>query len=86
MKFNLSEIKAGDIVLRLLAGKVPVKLKVTAVTDSIINCGGGDGWNFSRLTGAEEDDYMEWGDQHGKTGSFLACPTCRKSQGACRCE
>lgn len=47
------DIKTGDTVTRLLAGVIPMELRVTAVTEDRIICGGG--WEFSRDTGVEID-------------------------------
>lgn len=49
MSQKLSEIKVGDIVTRIIAGSVPMVLKVTEV-DDFIHCGP---WKFSKETGAE---------------------------------
>ena len=43
----------GDTVTRLLAGKIPMELPVTDVTDSRIVCGW---WEFDRDTGIEIDE------------------------------
>ncbi len=48
-----SHIKVGDTVTRMLAGKIPMELKVTDVTDIAIICGW---WTFDRKTGVEIDD------------------------------
>ena len=63
------EPKVGDTVLRLLAGQVPMKLKVTEVTDTLIVTGGG--WTFDKATGAEIDEDLGWGPPPKMTGSFL---------------
>lgn len=49
-------IKAGDTVTRMLAGTIPMELKVTAITEDRIVCGD---WEFDRVTGHEIDDYIE---------------------------
>ena len=65
-------VKVGDVVTRMLAGTIPMKLKVTAVTDTLIECGSGDeGWAFDRKTGAEVDDFLNWGPPPKMTGSYL---------------
>lgn len=64
---NFADIKAGDQVERMLAGTVPMKLKVVEVTSDLIVCGGG--WTFSRRNGAEIDEDLGWNEQ--QTGSFL---------------
>jgi len=63
-----NDVKIGDTVTRMLAGTIPMKLKVTEVTDTLIVCGS---WSFDRATGVEEDADLEWGVQFGKTGSYL---------------
>jgi len=61
-------ITVGDKVTRSLAGSIPMHMRVTEVTDDLIVCGG---WTFSRTTGAEQDDDLQWGDAYGRTGSTL---------------
>lgn len=63
----LKSIKAGDQVVRLLAGEIPMTLRVTDVTDDIIACGS---WTFNRATGGEIDEDLGW-DGVSATGSFL---------------
>jgi hypothetical protein len=63
---NLTDVKVGDTVIRYLAGVIPVPLRVTKVTATLIHC---YEWSFDRRTGAEIDDALGWG-VHG-TGSFL---------------
>lgn len=53
MVVNFTTVKEGDEVLRLLAGKIPMKLKVTSITEERIICGP---WEFDRITGIEIDD------------------------------
>ncbi len=50
---DFQSVKPGDTVNRMLAGQIPMKLKVTDVTDTRIVCGG---WEFCRITGIEIDD------------------------------
>jgi hypothetical protein len=64
----MKNVKTGDTVMRILAGSIEMPLKVTAVTETIIECGD---WTFDRATGAEIDDVLEWGPAYGKTGSYL---------------
>ena len=49
-------VKKDDVVLRMLAGTIPMKLKVVEVTEDRIICGGG--WEFSRQSGYEIDEYI----------------------------
>lgn len=79
MKFG--DVKVGDTVKRMLAGEVPIELKVTAVDDTYIYCcppglewAKEDGWKFLRLNGVEVDEELGWGrieDGAYVTGSFL---------------
>lgn len=61
-------MKPGQTVRRMLAGCVPMDLVVTAVTPDRIICGD---WEFDRATGAEIDDYLDWGPSPKFTGSYL---------------
>ena len=68
---DLSQIRAGDVVTRLLGGS-PMDLKVTSVDEKLIYCGKpGVGWSFDRATGAEVDEEIGWGPQFGVIGSYL---------------
>jgi hypothetical protein len=62
-------VQPGDTVLRLLAGTIPMHLRVESVDDRLIHCSGG--WTFDRQTGVEEDPELGWGVSFGVTGSFL---------------
>jgi hypothetical protein len=64
-------VAVGQTVTRWLAGEIPLKLRVTAVTEDIINCGGESGWNFDRQTGAEIDEFLGWGAPPKMTGSYI---------------
>lgn len=66
---DFSHLKIGDTVTRMLAGKLPQKMVVAEVNESLITCGGG--WTFDRATGVEEDEYLQWGVKFGRTGSYL---------------
>lgn len=70
LKTRLHDIQVGDVVIRLLGG-TPMEMVVSSVNDDVISCGGADGWNFDRRTGAEIDDYLGWGPPPKITGSFL---------------
>jgi hypothetical protein len=68
---DLTQIRAGDVVSRLLGGH-PMGLKVTSVDENLIYCGKpGVGWSFDRVTGVEVDEEIGWGPQFGITGSYL---------------
>lgn len=58
----------GDEVVRWLGGTIPMRLKITAITDDRIVCGP---WEFDRVTGAEIDDELDWGPPPKMTGSYL---------------
>ncbi len=79
---DFSYVKVGDTITRMLAGTVPMKLKVSIVTDTLIISGLDEdsGWCFDRKTGAEVDKQLGWGirDKDGNlspTGSFLVHPS-----------
>jgi len=60
-------MKVGDKVTRLLAESIPMKLTITAIDEEFIHCGGG--WKFDKITGAEVDEFLGWGNE--RTGSYL---------------
>lgn len=64
-----ASVKVGDKLTRVLGGKVPMPVTVTAVTADRIVCGP---WTFSRLNGAELDDFLGWTEL--TTGSQLRPP------------
>lgn len=64
-------VKVGDRVVRMLAGSIPMELRVTDVTDKLILCGE---WTFDRQTGAEVDEYLGWGPPPAYTGSYIQVP------------
>ncbi len=63
---NFKQIKKGDVVTRLLAGAIPMQLKVSEVTETEIICGA---WKFDRETGAEIDEVLGW--NKFESGSIL---------------
>lgn len=65
-KEHLAALKVGDIVNRMLAGVVRVRIKVTAIDDLIHCCP----WTFHKETGCEVDSDLGW-DGVTVTGSFL---------------
>jgi hypothetical protein len=67
-KPDLSGVKPGDKVVRLIAEELPATLTVSEVTPREIICGD---WLFDRDTGLEIDSLLEWGPQYGKSGSRL---------------
>ena len=64
---KLEELQVGDTIIRMLAGIIPMEIKITEITDTEINCGE---WSFSRQTGGEIDEDLDW-DGVIKTGSYL---------------
>lgn len=71
---DFTHLKPGDLVIRKLAGKLPMTMIVREVTDTLIICDTKDcrgGWTFDRKTGIEEDEDLQWGVRWGRTGSFL---------------
>lgn len=67
-------MKIGDKVTRMLAGIVPMELTITDLTKDRIICGA---WEFDRATGAEIDDYLDFGPPPKITGSYLVFATIR---------
>lgn len=66
-KHTFHEIKTGDIVTRMLAGSVSMKLNVTKIDEAYIYCGD---WKFRRDNGGEVDEKIGW-DGVTITGSQL---------------
>lgn len=71
------DVPVGEIVTRMLAGSVPMQLRISRVTETSLFCKPPDApdfpdeWEFDKATGAEIDDYLQWGPKFGRTGSFL---------------
>jgi hypothetical protein len=63
---KFSDLQVGDVVTRMLAGEVPMELKVTKI-DGSIWC---NSWQFHKETGAEIDEDCGW-DGVNNTGSYL---------------
>lgn len=69
MSVKFKDAQVGDTVTRLISSaRVPMELKVTALTPDRIVCGA---WEFDRATGVEEDEELGWGVKFGVTGSYL---------------
>lgn len=66
---NFLNVKPGDIVQRVMAEEIPMRLEVELVTENLIVTKGG--WTFDRQTGIEEDPEIGWGIKFGITGSRL---------------
>lgn len=62
------EPMVGQYVTRLLAGSIPMTLRVTGITDDRILCGE---YEFDRKTGAEIGDFLGWGPPPKMTGSYI---------------
>ena len=65
---NLKYVRVGDTVRRQIADRPVMKLEVTRITDSVIECGP---FVFDRATGAEIDEALHWGPAYGQTGSMI---------------
>ena len=65
---GFEKVDVGDVVVRMLAGTLPMKLRVSKLTDKVITCGD---WDFDRATGAEIDELLGWGPPPLMTGSYL---------------
>lgn len=66
-KSELDALQVGDVVVRMLAGTIPSRIKVTQI-DDLIHCGP---WTFHRANGCEVDTELGWDGVH-VTGSFLS--------------
>lgn len=64
-----SDVKVGDVVIRMLAGVVRMPLPVSEITEERIITP--TGYQFDRATGAEIDEDLNWGPPPLMTGSFL---------------
>jgi hypothetical protein len=62
----LKDLKVGDTVERMLAGTIPMKLKVSEIVGNMIYCGP---WKFSIKNGAEIDEDLGWNEK--RSGSFI---------------
>lgn len=76
MSVDLSGVKPGDLVIRILGGVSEMRMVVYSVGGSSLFCfpedlGKVDLWEFDLGTGAEIDDFLNWGPKYGATGSFL---------------
>lgn len=68
---QLSELKPGDLVTRMLAAQVPMAVMVTALKGNLIHCGP---WTYHPQTGCEVDHPLGW-DGVTRTGSYLTAYT-----------
>lgn len=71
--FNLKE---GDRFKRHMGHNGPImEMQVIKTDDTLIHAravGGPDGYTFDRRTGAEEDEYLQWGIKFGATGTYIS--------------
>lgn len=59
-------MKTGDMITRVLAECIPMKMKITSIDEKFIHCGC---WKFDIITGEEVDEELGWGP--GRTGSYI---------------
>lgn len=64
---GFENLRVGDVVVRMLAGTLPMKLQVLDITDQLIVC---SAWQFDRATGAEIDEELGWGPPPLMTGAI----------------
>ena len=69
------DIRVGEFVTRMLGFTIPMSVRVTKITDTLIICGGDEtdhtGYWFDRRTGVEVDEEIGWGPQFRFSGSFI---------------
>ena len=65
---GFENLQVGDVVVRMLAGTLPMKLQVSDITDQLIIC---SAWQFDKVTGAEIDEELGWGPPPLMTGSYI---------------
>jgi hypothetical protein len=79
---DFTQLKPGNTITRLLAGEIPMPMRVVRVDGDVLHCVPNEMtqnvavrrnliWQFDRGTGAEIDDFLRWGPAYGITGSFL---------------
>ncbi len=68
---DFNNVKPGDNVIRMLAGTIPMPLKVTKVENGIIHCGP---YTFNADNGGEIDEDLGWDPPRTPTGSILVLP------------
>ena len=61
----------GDVVTRMLAGTIPMRMRVSRIDTHFIHCGS---YKFDLFTGAEVDEMLGWGSPPLMTGSFIILP------------
>lgn len=65
---GFEKLRVGDVVVRMLAGTLPMKLQVSEITEQLIVC---SAWQFDKRTGAEIDEELGWGPPPLMTGSYI---------------
>lgn len=65
---SFRDLKVGDSVTRMLAGSIPMPLKVTKIEGHVIHCGA---YTFHADNGGEIDEDMGWDPPRTPTGSIL---------------
>ncbi len=45
---GFEKLRVGDVVVRMLAGTLPIKLQVSDITEQLIVC---SAWQFDKVTG-----------------------------------
>lgn len=69
---DFTHVKPGNTVKRMLAGTVPVLLRVAKVDEQFIYCGTDDcHWKFDRKHGYEVDEELGWGVPRPDGGSMV---------------
>jgi len=76
-RHDCHDIRVGDVVVRMLAGEIPMELTVSAVRDDVFLCAVpglpvDEGWTFDRTTGMEVDDELMSGPRWGICISWIA--------------
>jgi len=56
------------VVVRMLAGTLPMKLQVSDITEQLIVC---SAWQFDKATGAEIYEELGWWPPPLMTGSYI---------------
>lgn len=81
-EITLQEAQPGDIATRMLAGTIPMDLKIAKIHEGLVFCvppaddnpyniDEYNGWTFDQETGVEEDAELGWGKNYGVTGSII---------------
>lgn len=79
---DITQLRPGDTAIRLLAGQIPMWMRVLRVAADVLHCAPAQMtarvairqnliWTFDRATGVEIDDSLGWGPAYGISGSFL---------------